>query len=47
MAIYSQHDSAAGNDMPAEVAEILYNVHQMSKAKRYLIGAAAAGLYER
>ena len=39
MDIYSQHDSKAGNDMSAEVTEILDNVHQMSKAKRYLIGA--------
>lgn len=39
MDIYSQHDSKAGNDMSAEVTEILDNVHQMSMKKRYLIGA--------
>lgn len=39
MDIYSQHDSKAGADMSAEVTEILDNVHQMSTAKRYLIGA--------
>lgn len=39
MDIYSQHNSKAGSDMSAEVTEILDNVHQMSKAKRYLIGA--------
>lgn len=39
MDIYSQHDSKAGADMSAEVSEILDNVHQMSKTKRYLIGA--------
>ena len=39
MDIYSQHDSKAGTDMSAEVTEILDNVHQMSTAKRYLIGA--------
>lgn len=38
MDIYSQHDSKAGADMSAEVSEILDNVHQMSKTKRYLIG---------
>lgn len=35
--IYSQHDSKAGNDMSAEVSEILDNVHQMSQTKRILI----------
>ena len=39
MDIYSQHNSKVGSDMSAEVTEILDNVHQMSKAKRYLIGA--------
>lgn len=39
MDIYSQHNSKAGADMSAEVSEILDNVHQMSKTKRYLIGA--------
>lgn len=39
MDIYSQHDSKAGADMSAEVSEILDNVHQMGKTKRYLIGA--------
>ena len=39
MDIYSQHDSKAGTEMSAEVSEILDNVHQMSKTKRYLIGA--------
>ena len=38
MDIYSQHDSKSGSDMSAEVTEILENVHQMSTAKRYLIG---------
>lgn len=38
MDIYSKHDSKAGNDMSAEVTEILDNVHQMSMKKRYLIG---------
>lgn len=38
MDIYSQHDSKAGNDMSAEVSEILDNVHQMSQTKRILIG---------
>lgn len=38
MDIYSQHNSKAGADMSAEVTEILDNVHQMSTAKRYLIG---------
>lgn len=37
MDIYSQHDSKAGNDMSAEVSEILDNVHQMSQTKRILI----------
>ncbi len=39
MDIYAQHDSKAGTDMSAEVTEILDNVHQMSTAKRLLIGA--------
>lgn len=39
MDIYSQYDSKSGSDMSAEVTEILENVHQMSTAKRYLIGA--------
>ena len=38
MDIYAKHDSKAGNDMSAEVTEILNNVHQMSKTKRYAIG---------
>ena len=43
MDIYSQHNSKAGADMSAEVTEILDNVHRMSKAKRYLIGAGILG----
>lgn len=39
MDIYSQHNSKASSDMSAEVTEILDDVHQMSTAKRYLIGA--------
>ena len=39
MDIYSQYDSKYGNDMSAEVTEILEDIHQMGTAKRYLIGA--------
>lgn len=37
--IYSQHNSKVGADMSAETEELLDHVHQMSTAKRYLIGA--------
>ena len=39
MDIYSRYDSKYGNDMSAEVTEILEDIHQMGTAKRYLIGA--------
>lgn len=38
MDIYSQHNSKAGADMSAETTEILNNVQQMSRHKRYFIG---------
>lgn len=44
MDIYSQHSSKAGADLSAEVTERMDHVHQMSVAKRYLIGALALAI---